>query len=250
MNLPGTLENGTHGLEQKGDSSKEHEAMVEKKYIKQWAKENRKIFYVKLFFKFLIALGFIGWMGMDIIGCFVDTDAHPMHGVEFPLGEIYSIAVDSKNEIYCAGDYGRIQVYDTTGKFLRGFFIHQGKSDYKMKMDKDENIHIVNNSSNLHYVHDRTGKRLLKEKVKDKYINSFYYSYGNPLYRKGPVGTHYRATGWLFPVVYKETRNDEETIISVPFYLWLLQAPLPAWFIFVIGFLGMGFASLWDYSEY
>ncbi len=73
----------------------------------------------------LLFLGFGGFMAGAVFA--TGANGFVPSGFEMPLGDLESVAVDAEGRIYTsAGFYSRIQVYDRTGQFLRGWFVDAG----------------------------------------------------------------------------------------------------------------------------
>jgi len=152
----------------------------------------------------------------------------------FPLAAPLAIAVDSKERVYCLSRfYNRVQVFDSEGKFLRGWFVGIPKGSYRMSMDEHDHLRVATERWGTHFIFDANGTLL--DKTKD-------YTFFDDIASVGPIevndvfGSVYKAEDiWLSPKVVKISPSGEATVLIYdPFGLWVVTVPFPA-FAFLMG---------------
>ncbi|MDO8683466.1 MAG: hypothetical protein Q7N50_08295 [Armatimonadota bacterium] len=173
--------------------------------------------------RFLTLYGFVGWIAAFLVGIGV---LNIPNNVELALADVQSIVADSHGHIYCdSAMYGRIQVYDASGKFLWAW-------DYPYKhssitIDKKDRLHVF---SGKEFVLSQDG-RLLKERPS---IKEYDYSSDYSSYRDMRGNVYKLHTPTLYPRVIKtDPSGREKTVVSVPFYLWL-TGPIFAFLCLII----------------
>lgn len=159
----------------------------------------------------------------------------------FPLGVLDCVAVDNRGNIYCGlAFYGRIQVYSPEGKFLRGWFVNAGGGGLRMKIDKDNHLHVCPAKSNNLYVFNTNGLLLSSNAMMPK-ERDLYFEYNPYQAAEDAEGNPYTILPKLLvvPRVVKIVPTGETlTVVSDPFYLWFIQGPFPAFiWIFAGGLL-------------
>ncbi len=155
--------------------------------------------------------------------------------IELPLGKLESIAVDSVGNVYCSSQY-RIQAYDRNGKFIRAY----GKGMpfrrvYSIYVDSQDHLYAWRTGRWREY--DITGKVVVEGKDVKPPVPPEYQG-GDIRQTTDSAGNTYRIASfsWLFPRVIRErTTGRSSVVVSQPWYLWLIQAPYPA---FSFGFVG------------
>jgi hypothetical protein len=199
--------------------------------------------YLSLFGVVLMIIGFSGFIGAGILCCLLGGSVPSW--MELPMGEMGSIVVDRAGNIYCASSsYGRIQVFDRAGKFVRGMFIGGGGGRITMYFDSTELLHVYVSKARTLYIFNPDGT--LVKKGKDEVASTIDSSI-NRHARDREGNTYSTVSPSFYPRVRKTTPEGKESIIvAVPLYLLIFQGPIPAWFIAAIG---MGLAALADSLE-
>ncbi len=181
----------------------------------------------------LVVLGFSSWT----YGFVVSEGISPWtdQSDEFPLGDLEEIVVDSKGRIYTADRfYSRVQMYDRSGRFVRGWFMSAGQS----------NIHL--DTFDRLSVHARAELRIYSGKgkllsTKDVGPQFQLPSDGEKFRKRDAAGNLYQAEGVLFPHVIKVTPGGQQKqLVSVPWSKWFWMGPLPAWLFGAVGILCLG----------
>lgn len=147
--------------------------------------------------------------------------------VEFPLGELEGITIDTEGKIYCvASFYSRLQIYDHNGHFLIGWFIPLPKGLFNIGMYKDKYLRFSADTG-WSYLYDQTGNLVKKSREKN-----YYEQFGRSAQSEvqDSLGNIYRIkNSVLFPRVVKITQSGKQTVlISDSLYMWLIKGPFPS----------------------
>ena len=196
--------------------------------------------FLSCFFPFLLFLGCVGWFGGFAMAVIPPLQRLVSPRTELPLGDLMDIAVDGRGRVYCAaGAYQRIQVYDPTRRFIRGWFVW-GFSGYGAVWIGPDGLHVAVPKQNKHYLYDANGQVLQTWNDGDRACD-LHAAQGRRRLTDAQ-GTVYEIARYsvIFPRVVKTVGSGPaETAVSTPLYLWILQAPLPAWIFFAIGIVGL-----------
>ena len=168
---------------------------------------------------------------------------------EVPLGELTGIAVDNEGRIYCgAASYSRIQVYSRGGQFLRGWH-YSGTVEYRFRINDKDQLEVADahrtrrgDLPDILTVFDANGK-LIASREDDGCYDRFGSEADLRYYH--PSGSIYLIRGkHILPRIYRiTTLGKSELIVQTAWCYWPIMAPLPAWFMFIIGLLFLRFAS-------
>jgi hypothetical protein len=182
----------------------------------------------------------IGCLGFFVPFFFASLPAH----IELPLGDALGIALDSQGNIYCGSrNYCRVQAYDPNGRFMRAFNTTVGVrrgGKFAFSISKDDQLLI-----RLHRValpRGGRGDRLIVYDLRGDLISAGDFP-GTMSVRarnrtRDSLGNIYTLEGALSPKVIKQTPSGRKSdIVTTPIWLWIFQAPLPAWAFLLIGFL-------------
>jgi len=173
-------------------------------------------------------MGFTGFIGGALI-----TMGIIEYDKEVPLGDIKGIVVDNEGHIYVGlGFYGKVQVYDTNGKFIKNWKVGASGGTFNIDLTDDQNILISTARGDKQILYDKNGKVVSKNSVDNIYSetkrpwDSFATSEGDS----------YEVKGGMFPSIVR-TSPDNKVIVKQGLILQLMKGPFPAW---LIGALGMG----------
>lgn len=185
----------------------------------------------------LVVVGIFGWSVAIFFNDEKTINEYQLSNVEFPLGELKGIVVDNEGNIYCGlQSYGRIQVYNEKGKFIKGTFIDAQGGDFKIMIDNDENIHIATIRKGMHYIYKKNLSLATKTSN-----SQYYFQIGekNDLQAADKNNNLYQIKyNIIYPTIIKISPSGEENkLISTPLYLWPIMFPLPAWLIGATGFI-------------
>ena len=153
----------------------------------------------------------------------------------FPLGDLGSLGVDSKGNLYCGSIfYCRIQVYSPQGEFIRGWFLNSGGGTFQIEIDKEEKLHVHTARGNKYFIFSKEGKLLHKEIPWSGEISSLGSFFKND-YTGNDGNTYTIRHHWYLPIVVKtNAKGKDSVIVSDPFFLWLLNGPFPVFFWIVL----------------
>lgn len=192
-------------------------------------------------------VGFVGSLPCTIIAQYFDSQI--MTSVRFPLSVVPGVCVDRNGDIYCiSNNYKRIQVYDSRGRFLRGWFVPFKKSG--VGIDIDENLHVkaYGLADRPPMTFSTTGKEILLQPgmtARDRKKNSESGSGGvlrsvdGVAYSfSGDDGFDYSFSGDKVYRIDPET-GKQSLVLSDPWYLHYTTGPGPAIFILMVGFFGL-----------
>jgi len=132
---------------------------------------------------------------------------------EIPLTMVNNHTMDNEGRLYCSLNfYCRIQQYDSSGNFLRGWFINSGGGRIVMKTDDKNQLLIANVKFHNLLTFDSQGKMIKEEKLE---------------------GTDYEK--WPD----KDKKSEELLKIiqrKIPLYIWFLFGP-QSWLIAAAGMI-------------
>ena len=182
-------------------------------------------------------LGLIGWFGNIIAAQELPFWGAPSS--ELPLGDLRGIAVDSEGRIYCGlQSYERIQVYDASGSFIRGWFVKANGGSFRIRLNSDDQLEVATARNDMFYIFDHNGLIIDQKSNVDHFFDEFGEE-GERIYSDNKMGTLYSIRGGLlFPhIVKKDLLGNETTVVSTVWYKWLVMKPLPAWLFIAIAAL-------------
>lgn len=158
----------------------------------------------------------------------------------FPLGWLGGIAVDGVGRVYLAVQgYSRIQVYNSDGDFIKGWFVDTS-GIFDIWIDDHDLLNVVMARTNSHALFDSDGRLLrIKEIASSEEFNTLTEKAGG-LQDKDTLGNIYLIEDPKFlPAVVKITPAGKETVlIKDPIYFQSLCAPQPV-LLFACGGLVM-----------
>jgi len=173
-------------------------------------------------------MGFTGFIGGALI-----TIGIIEYNKEVPLGDIKGIVVDNEGHIYIGlGFYGKVQVYDTNGKFIKNWEVAASGGSFNINLTEGQNILISTARGEKQILYDKNGKVVSKNSIDNIYSetkrpwNSFVTSEGDS----------YEVKGGMFPSIIRIS-PDNKVIVKQGLILQLMKGPFPVW---LIGALGMG----------
>jgi hypothetical protein len=160
----------------------------------------------------------------------------------FPLGAPTGIAVDSRGYVVCgSGFYGRVQVYDSGGKFLTGWYVDSSGGDFRLWLTEDETLCVASIRGNVREVFRLNGERLShasEEAVAGQFDQVSPYS------TTGLDGRKYIIRESFGPT--RVFQLPDRVIVRDSWLLWIVRGPFPAFLIAVVGFLGLGIVRMYS----
>jgi hypothetical protein len=148
-------------------------------------------------------------------------------GLRVPFGDLGGIAVGNNGNIYFGiGMFSRIQVYDTNGIFLKGWFVPD--PGISLFVDCNDNLNYLGYRQRIKLVYDSNGTILDHERVTDKYILNVEPE--SDYEATDDFGNSYRIESrFFFPRIAKVTPAGEvKTLIEEPIFLTPFRFPFPS----------------------
>lgn len=153
----------------------------------------------------------------------------------FPLDQIEWVGVDDKETVYCLSvTYSRIQVFNSEGKFLRGWFVRIPRGGYQISLSKDANV-VLGKNGKAYHVYDQFGKLKSPEERHSRILiaersRKAMDAKGNTYELKSPL---------IRPHILKEKTNNGTKFILTkdPIGLWFHTTPFPFWIFLIVGAL-------------
>lgn len=169
----------------------------------------------------LLFIGFVGFIG----GALINSEIIE-YKQELPLGDVNSIVVDDEGLIFIGlGFYGKVQVYDFNGEFVRNWNVDNNGGAFNITYENDA-IYVkqIRNHGWDRYDEfgELTGGRDVLDGVFEVERTSSFKDKNNTLYE---------LRGFMFNQVYK----DGELLITQNLFLKIMTGPFPAWLFFVFG---------------
>jgi hypothetical protein len=158
--------------------------------------------------------------------------------IRFPSADVYAVAIDTKGRIYCAERlYSRLQVFDSNGDFLKGWFVRSRVQGVGLHIDENDHPVFRRNDDRL-YVYDSNGLLLaVDENLSDP--NGRYAGYRQSTFEDA-AGNKYESAGGLFlPWRLVGIENGRQrALISEPLVLWFVSPFFPGALFLLISWLG------------
>lgn len=181
----------------------------------------------------LIFWGF-GNFGFTHICCFLARSDIQLNSenIRFPIIRIETMVVDENNDIYCIDwDNRRLQVFDSNGNFLRGWFVNVFGGSFAIIIDEKE-LYIITSTGN-NPVYSKSGQFIRYEqgvKYKDKYGLEKVINYHDKV--RNIYTVH---NGLWTKIIKKDSKGTQEILIKDPFDVWLINSPVICWLMMMSG---------------
>jgi hypothetical protein len=164
--------------------------------------------------------------------------------LEMPFGHAEGIVKTKTGLIYLGlQSYNRVQVYNSSGKFIESKYVDAGTGTFWIKLDENGLVNIYTSRKQKHYVLDNTNKIIIDEQYTrnlDDYVNKKEANY----FKENDSDVYYVSWGYIYPrVIHRNVFGKEHTIISQPLYIWIFGLPLPGG---LFAFLGFVLMNRWD----
>jgi hypothetical protein len=150
-----------------------------------------------------MAVGASGFFGTALVA--IGALKQLPNSFEWPIG--YATGVVTTRDNYFVVPHtpsGRVQIYDSNWRFLRGWRVEAGAGTFKLHITDTNRIHIVTARTRMHYTYDLQGELLSSE---------IYPATGSG-YSSFPTGGRpylVPTAAWLW-------------VFTSPFYSWLTAA--------------------------
>jgi len=177
-----------------------------------------------------IGFGIITSAGMFFISQWIPSS------IPLPLGQLESVAVDSRGRVYCASAfYHRIQVYSPDGEYLRGWPV-SGVRNYDIRVNQEDELEVLVYGETV-YRYSSEGELLEARTFPRDFEpdpDKANRSYAQCVDADGRV--YSVRLGLIYPHV---TRRDKDgsgtTVVAPPRLGWFIMGPLPAFAYCFIG---------------
>lgn len=162
----------------------------------------------------LRVIGVIGFFSGFVISLGVKYDG------ELPLGDIQGFVVDDSRNIYIgSGFYSIVQMYDSTGEFVRNWKVKSQEGSFRMDLSEEQNILILTARGDKKLSYNNKGLIIKEEVIPKVYSKS-------PIYRRmylSKDGEKYEERGWIFTRIVR--LSDSKVIEKQNLLLELLKGP-------------------------
>ena len=155
-----------------------------------------------------------------------------MRSVEFPLGDVQSVDVDAQGNIVLAlCFYGRIQLYDASGRFRRSWSAEALGGSFTVSFRSPDMVASYASRRRSTVLYNLVGDRMHEEPETDSQTAQTGTGWVDA--PDGARVTVHRRLFW--PTVVREKAGLSQTIIAEPWRFRLVEGPLPAWLLLVGG---------------
>jgi hypothetical protein len=182
--------------------------------------------------KILFAIGALGFLGGFLFA--TAGNRFPIPSVEFPLGDVQDVAVDEDGNILLAlGFYGRIQLYDSAGRFQRGWPADALGGSFTVAF-RGANV-VASYAARRHstILFDLAGTRLNEEAEEAPPEH-----HGGASSISLSDGSTLRVQhGLLWPALVRHKDGVTSTVVTGPWYFRPITGPLPTWLLMLAGAL-------------
>src|SRR3989339_1583777 len=180
---------------------------------------------------FLVATFFA--LFFSLVGLLVP---HFLTNLRFPLAGLTGIAVDNGNIYTFSRGYARFQVFDKTGKFVKGWFCPFAKGTVWININKDNNLSVIL-STGKEYIYSVDGELLKKSDHSEGFANEDTRLGKNEYYDSD--GSLYALIDSFRSKIIKFSPSGMSTVVTDPIWVCIIKIPfslafLLAFFFFVI----------------
>lgn len=186
---------------------------------------------------FMAALGLFS----TVLGSLTAEGFHPgvQSSSELPLGRLGGITGDAAGNLFCGlQSYNRVQVYDDSGQFQRGWFIQSYGGEFRIRTNGDDHIEVACTRGRKIFTYNAEGETI-SEADDDKY-GSIFDEFSDTSQRKyhDVDGNSYSIrNGFVFSDVLKtDPAGVQSVIIASRSFKWYLMGRFPSW---IMGMLGL-----------
>ncbi len=172
-----------------------------------------------------ILVGGAGFLAGFVVSLY---DGHALDHVELPLGDPSGITVDGAGRVYVASRaYARLQRYETNGRFDRAWHLPVGKGTLGLAVGEDGTVLVV------------VGRTRTWRVTESAVAPVFSAAAARPAYStaRDRAGADYDLEGGLLrPAAVQRTISGRRAeFFRQPWWLWLVQSPLPSWLLAAAG---------------
>jgi len=152
---------------------------------------------------------------------------------ELPFSDIKGIVVDNLENIYVGLQfYGKIQVYDKNGNFIKNWNVHNYGGNFYLDISEDDKIIIYTARGHKKLIYNNKGTKVFEGET------DFEFEKRNPYFFLTKSGNNYEIFKGLFSKIFK----NNEIIVKQNLYLNMLTVP-QCFLISFIGFILLAFIN-------
>jgi len=156
----------------------------------------------------------------------------------FPLSEVEWVQVDNDGAIYCMSfSYFRLQVYDSQGNFLKGWFVPRIKGGYRIALSEKGEV-IYGSENEIRQVYDKFGNQIPVKKVHSQKLSA---PLSTKFIDKKGINYELRYASFRPQIVKIDQSGDEATLVKDPLGLWIHGMPLPGFGFLLLSVIMSGF---------
>jgi hypothetical protein len=164
------------------------------------------------------------------------SDRGWLRSFEFPLGDVQDIAVDRDGRLLLAlGFYGRIQLYDAGGRFIRGWSADSLGGAFTVAFQGPDLVQSYANRRRSTILFDINGRR--RDDRAASSPDSTEHRTGATAVTAPDGSVLSVRLRYLWPAIVRQTGGDAVVLITGPWYLRPLTGPLPTWSLMLAGCL-------------
>lgn len=178
--------------------------------------------WISVFVFGLICHPISGWLNVTM----------PSSAIRFPLSDLQGVTVDEIGNTYCLSRfYNRLQMFDSKGQFIKGWFVDLPGGDYRIRSETEGEVSVFSKNTRTKMVYGVNGLLLSKVKFKSDEFNHLYPGKNGPLI--DGLGNSYEIESPFFwiKVVRTSNKGDQSIVVKDPIGLWIVAFFFPvAWF--------------------
>jgi hypothetical protein len=186
------------------------------------------------------AMALLGNIAVFSLAWFLFCGGQRLSDVELPLGSVGDIAVDERHNIFVGMDYyGRIQMYDREGEFVRGWFIPVAPAVLRLQIGEEGTLKVAAMRRDVIYTFSPEG-RLLDRTQTDVGSPHGPEQWENAWEQRRTAlrdGVTYEVRwGSFWPSVVRTESGDQSRLLIVTRpVLSIIQLPFPGLWLGVVG---------------
>ena len=163
----------------------------------------------------------------------------------FPMSDPQDVVADRQGRIHVAlAFYSRIQVYDSNGRFLHGYFVASGGGRIRLDIDRGVNVIVIPARSDRMFVYDKDAKLISSPRKPQRAIPKVQQPGGDFL---DSGGNRYTVANRLLnPVIQRaDPKGRNDLVIQTPLMLRPVIGPLPCWLTIIFSGLLYSAVGRW-----
>jgi hypothetical protein len=172
------------------------------------------------------SVGMLAFLGPLMLPAMVPNG---FRNLEFPLSGITSVALDKDGDVFVGlASSQRIQVYDPSGRFMRGWFVDANGGSFQVYLDEEADVYIYSIRRNEYIKYLTSGIRMGRASQSDLPSTKGAWTQNS----LPSVSDNFFGTEIVVPA---PTNRNTQVRIGNDFLHSVLRSPFPAWLYIVIG---------------